>query len=376
LLQGKYYRLSGVHFVGKTTRCITGNFRSCLADKAAVSEGGQHSNQYKGRIANSRLDSETVSYPLVYLRNVDLNLLVLFEVIYTERSLTGASQKLNLTQPAVSHALSRLRSFFQDPLFVRQGKQMTATPLSHSLIGQVRTALRSLEVSLREHRQFVPADASRAFSLGLNDVLKAAVLPELTERLQTSAPGIELVSVRLRRREIESELIAGTLDLAVEVPIPVGKEIRQRHLRRTGLSVVARAGHPAIKRRLTLKTYLAQEHIQVSSRRKGVSIEDFELNRQGYERRVVLRCHDYLAACQVVSRTNLLLTMPEGHARLLNAHLENRVYPFPTAGTELDVLLYWNASVENDPGNAWLRDQIIEVFQEEPPHQDPEKRTH
>ena len=92
-----------------------------------------------------------------------------------------------------------------------------------------------------------------------------------------------------------------------------------------------------------------------------MSIEDFDLNRRGYERRIVLRCHHYLAACQVVSRTNLLLTMPANHAGLLNTHFNNRLYPFPTIGTELDVLLYWHANVENDPGNARLREQIIGI---------------
>jgi DNA-binding transcriptional LysR family regulator len=269
----------------------------------------------------------------------DLNLFVLFDAIYSEGNLTKAGAKLHLTQPAVSHALGRLRSLFQDPLFTRQGNQMVPTPLSCSLIGQVRPALQAFEISLNENRSFNPGEVRRTFNIGLSDVLEVTLLPPLMERLQKLTRQIEIVSVRVRRREIEPELIAGTLDLSLEVAVPMGWDIHQRHLYRGGLCVVARADHPAIRNRLTLKTYLSQEHVQVSSRRRGVSIEDFDLNRQGYERRIVLRCHHYLAACQVVSRTNLLLTMPTGHAKLINAHLNNRVYPFPTPNTELDVLL-------------------------------------
>jgi DNA-binding transcriptional LysR family regulator len=149
----------------------------------------------------------------VHIRNIDLNLFVLFDAIYSEGNLTRAGEKLNLTQPAVSHALGRLRSLFRDPLFARRGNQMVPTALSRSLIGQVRTALQTFEVSLNENRLFNPAEARRTFNIGLSDVLEVTVLPPLMECLQKLARQIEIVSVRVRRREIEPELTPGILDL-------------------------------------------------------------------------------------------------------------------------------------------------------------------
>lgn len=298
------------------------------------------------------------------LSRFDLNLLVLFDTIYREGSLTRASQHLHLSQPAISHALGRLREALNDPLFVRQGSGMAPTPLARSLIGPVRQALQSLAVCLSEHGEFNPAQTRRSFTLGLRDVLEATALPPLLAQLQQAAPLIDVASVRIERKELETELASGRIDLAVDVPMPVSDAIRQRRLFRDRLTVVARAGHPAIGGRLDLATYLAQSHALVSSRRSGPGLEDFELNQRGLRRRIALRCQHYFAACRVVSHSDLLLTMPEQYARLANAHFGNQLHPFPLDMPPLDVHLYWHANTEHDPASLWLRQQMTALFQQ------------
>ena len=298
----------------------------------------------------------------MHISRIDLNLFVVLDAIYREGNITRASQALKLSQPALSHALGRLRELLKDPLFVRQGSGMVPTPLTRNLIGPVRQALQTLELHVRQSQRFDPGQTHRAFHLGLRDVFEATILPALVRTLQDQAPGIELTSVRTDRRTLEADLAAGALDLALDIPLPTGDSIRQTRVFRDRLIVMGRAEHPVLRDELTLAGYLSQTHILVSSRRQGRGLEDFELNREGYRRRIGLRCQHYFAACRVVSQTDWLLTMPEQYARIANAQFGNRIVPFPLPTQPLDVHLYWHANVDHDPANQWLREQCIALF--------------
>jgi DNA-binding transcriptional LysR family regulator len=127
--------------------------------------------------------------------------------------------------------------------------------------------------------------------------------------------------------------------------------------------VVARRSHPAVRRGLTLATYLKQHHVLVSSRRSGPGLEDVELSRQGLSRRIRLRCQHYFAACRVVSQTDLVLTMPGSYARIANRQFGNRILPLPFAMPPLDAYLYWHANVDREPANRWLRERLAVAFE-------------
>ncbi len=311
----------------------------------------------------------------MHLSQVDLNLFVVLEAIYREGNITRAGQQLNLTQPAISHALKRLRDLLQDPLFVRQGPHMVPTPFTRNMIEQVRQALQILEVNLSQSRNFVPEDTRRNFHLSMWEYAEALILPPLLRRLIYAAPGMSITTSRVKRRDLETELASGSVDLAIDVPMTVSDRIRHKWLLNEPFVVMARRGHPAINGALDLDTYLAQRHIQVSSRRHGPSLIDIELSRRGFRRQVFLRSQHNLTACMVVSMTDMLLTVPERHAPLLNgrsAHADsstsgrmNRVYPFPLQAPRLEAHLYWHESVENDPANRWLRQEIERVLNPE-----------
>ena len=298
----------------------------------------------------------------MHISRIDLNLFVVLDAIYREGNITSASQALKLSQPALSHALGRLRELLKDPLFVRQGSAMVPTPLVRNLIGPVRQALQTLELNVRQSQRFDPAQTHRTFHLGLRDVFEVTILPALVRTLQEQAPGIDLISVRTDRRTLEADLAAGVLDLALDIPLPGSDAIRQTRVSRDRLIVMARAEHPVLRDELTLAGYLSQTHVLVSSRRQGWGLEDFELNREGYRRRIGLRCQHYFAACRVVSQTNWLLTMPEQYARIANAQFGNRMVPFPLPTQPLDVHLYWHANVDHEPANQWLREQCITLL--------------
>jgi DNA-binding transcriptional LysR family regulator len=298
----------------------------------------------------------------VHISRIDLNLLAIFDTIYAEGSITRASRRLNLSQPAISHALGRLRQLIDDPLFTRRGRLMTPTPLARRMIEPIRQSLQTIEATLTNRDPFTPATAVKHFTVGMRDVLEAAVLGALMRNVAAAASGITISSVRAERRELERELSAGTLDAAIDVLLPLPEEVRRERLGTEWLAVMARRRHPNVGARLTLQTYLAQEHISVSSRRRGLSAEDFELARHNLRRRIRLRCQSYLAACGVVSETDLLLTMPQRYARILNAQFRNQLVTFPLKVPAFDTYLYWHANADSDPANAWLRQQLISVL--------------
>jgi DNA-binding transcriptional LysR family regulator len=299
----------------------------------------------------------------MHISKSDLNLFVVLDAIYSHGNITRASQALNLSQPALSHALARLRNMFNEPLFLRQGALMVPTPFTRSIILQVRQGLQLFESSLQTNISFDPGKTERSFHLGLRDVFEATVLPRLMRCIAEQAPGIIISSVRVDRRDIETELASGSLDMVLDVPIPLSGNTRQQRVSRDRLIVLSRKGHTGIPKKkgklLDLASYLQQSHVLVSSRRKGVGLEDFELNREGLQRTIGLRCQHYFAACRVVSETDLLLTMPEQYANIANAQFMNRSDPFPLATQPIDAHLYWHASSENDPANAWLRQQLV-----------------
>jgi DNA-binding transcriptional LysR family regulator len=294
----------------------------------------------------------------MHISRVDLNLFIVFEAIYAEGSVTRASLKLNLTQPAISHALGRLRLMFDDPLFVRQGHLMVSTPLARSIIEPVRHSLRGFEVTLNKLNRFDPASTEKEFTLALRDVLESTVLPPLMVALEQDAPHARVAAVQVDRRELESELQAGTLDCAIDVLLPLGSDVRHARILVDRTLVLARRGHPRLQGGITLKQYLEEEHILASSRRKGPGIEDFELSRLGMQRKIRLRCQHYFAACRVVSQTDLILTMPERYARVANQQFDNQLLPLPLEMPAWDVYLYWHANVEDDPANKWLRERL------------------
>ena len=232
------------------------------------------------------------------LNRLDLNLLHVFDTIYREGSLTRAARALHLTQPAVSHSLSRLREHFDDPLFSRQGNQMVPTPLARRFLESMRPGLTQIQSAVNQFHAFDPANQRKTYSLALRDILESTFLPKLMGRLE-SYPELEIISQRVPRRDMETQLAAGKLDFAVDVLLPVSNQTGHELLRHDRLVVLARKGHPLTGGGLTLDKYLEAKHVLVSSRSEGPGIEDFELSRFGVQRNIRLRCQHYYAACRV-----------------------------------------------------------------------------
>jgi DNA-binding transcriptional LysR family regulator len=301
------------------------------------------------------------------LSKIDLNLFVVFEAIVQTGSLTAAAHELNLSQPAVSHALARLRDALGDPLFTRQGRRMLPTAYARSLTPHVRQALGALQNGIKGEQQgFDAAESDRVFTIGMRDILEALTLPGLMTHIRRHAPGVSVNSIQVERHDIADALRQGRIDAAVDIVLPMPAEVSHTRLVLDKLVVVARKGHPALSRRpLRLDTYLAASHVLVSARSQGLGLEDHELSRQGLRRQIGLRCRHYFAGCRVVSQTDMLLTMPEQYARVANRHFDNALHAFPLSAAQLDAHLYWHASQSEDPANIWFRQWVMQAVRAE-----------
>ena len=291
---------------------------------------------------------------------IDLNLFVVFEAIYCEGNITKAASALNLSQPAVSHSLSKLRNHFDDALFIRQGNEMRPTAIANNVVADIRESIHQLQGCLAQSRQFEPLTSRKHFTVSLHGALEASYLPPLMQQLSQEAPSINLQSNRrVKRSELENKLASGDIDLAIDTLVPVNDNVVHTLLEQHKLVVLARRNHPNLKSTLDLDMYLEQEHVLVSSRSTGPSIEDFELSRLGLQRKIGLRCQHTFSACRVITDNNMLLTLTEKSAKMYSQLLDLVIYPLPVELPVLDVHLYWHILVDMEPANKWLREKII-----------------
>lgn len=302
------------------------------------------------------------------IRRIDLNLLVVFEAVYREGAVTRASEKLHLTQSSVSHALGRLRELFDDPLFLRHYHGMTPTPRARELYQPVLSALRILEDTFNQS-PVVKGKARRTLNIGLITTDEAAFLPQLMAR-QGSASQYEIVVSPYDPGRFENRLATGKFDVAMQpfaYSYPTA-DVLSRLLGREGLSVMIRRNHPALRKGLIdLETYLKLQHIVVAPRRSETNYLDMEFARRRLDREVVLRCQDYWTAARIVAQTDCILTAPHRQMASLVSDLRaNRLVPLPE-GLNMpdgaDIYLYWHVSMNDDPDNIWLRENLVDIFQ-------------
>lgn len=293
------------------------------------------------------------------LSRIDLNLFTVFEAIYREGGITPASRRLHLSQPAVSHALGRLRELLNDPLFERRGHEMIPTPLARSLADSISSSLGTLEQMLQRVGHFEPGSAQRCFTIATREAQELIFLPMLMARIAREASHVNIASVRIDRRDLEDDLQSGEIDLALDVALSLSNDVRRERVGAEPLVVLARADHPTIRGKLDSDGYMAAAHILVTGRRRGGGYEDGVLGKLRLTRHIKMRCQHHGAASQVVSRSDLLLTLPRSQARIVNSRMNNQVLPLPFEAPPLESFLYWHANVDEDPASRWLRGQVL-----------------
>lgn len=299
----------------------------------------------------------------VHIAAFDLNLLVAFDALWTERHVTRAARRIGLTQSAMSHALGRLRAQFEDPLFQRTAGGLVPTARAHALAPAVTDALGLLSRAIETEPRFSPATLTRTFTIGTSDYGELVILPALAARLEREAPNVRLV-VRPIVALGERELLSGAHDLVIGVPRPEGDGLRGELLFEDRFVSLLRAGHPAARRTLTLERFLALRHVLVSPQGQGDSVVDVALRARKRERRLVLRVPHFLSAPLVVAASDAIITLPERVARALarQHRLVIRTPPLPLMG--ISVSSFWHARNDGDAAHQWLRELVWAVARE------------
>jgi DNA-binding transcriptional LysR family regulator len=295
---------------------------------------------------------------IMKLSDIDLNLFVVFNAIYTEGNLTRAGEIIGITQPAVSNSLSRLRTLFDDPLFVRTADGMIPTPVAQNIIGSVRQALDLFRSSVQESEHFDPLLSDKRFRISMSDLQQAVYLPSLLKSMKKRAPNTAAECYQVKRRDLSIELASGNLDLAFDVPLTPDPQIKHTRLKSIPQVCVIRKDHPIIKGPLTLENYLRLEHLHISSRRGGLGMVDLALGKMGEKRNIAVSTQHYMSTAQLVAGSNLAVTAPLHFAEFLCNVVPVKFLPLPFDVQEIETHLYWHESTDKDQANQWLRKMI------------------
>lgn len=292
------------------------------------------------------------------LRGLDLNLLVLLEHLIAHRNVTRAAQAANLSQPAMSRALARLRAMLDDPILVRGADGLVPTPRATALLPALRRTLAQVR-DLLAPETFDPAAWRARVTVSATDHQTIILLPEVIARLAREAPGLDLDVVPLRARELD-EMREGRVHLSfgvAEMALPPG--LCSRPLYRDRFVTVLRRGHPATGP-WTAQSFAALDHVLVTVLGEGRGFLDGQLARLGLERRLALRLPHFYAAMEVVARSDRVVTLPASLASRFAPGLGLEVREPPVAITSFTPTLLWPEAFDADPAMRWLRGLVYE----------------
>lgn len=288
----------------------------------------------------------------------DLNLLTVLNVLLREQSVSRAAAYLNLSQPAVSHALGRAREAFGDPLLVREGSVMRPTPQALRIAAPLSEVLAGVEHMLQTTRSFDPMQLHGEVHIGMTDYADFLLLPSLLDYLQTRAPGLRILTRDLQSENVADDLSTGKIDMAISFKLADAPGIHERHLINDRYVCVAQK---SLRGSMTLKRYLAARHVQISYRGVFTGSPDEALRRLGLLRTVAVFTPHVLAAAAAAARAGLLLTAPEWLARSLVQMFPLRTFELPFELPELRLTLAWHARNNADAAQSWLRESIASV---------------
>jgi DNA-binding transcriptional LysR family regulator len=303
--------------------------------------------------------------------SLDLNLLVVFDALMRTRSVTLAGERVGLSQSSTSNALQRLRTAFNDPLFVRTAKGMEPSDLALELEAPLRSALDQLRRTVEQVRTFEPATTSRVFRVLMSDIAQALHMPTLVAAIRREAPLVHLENVAMSLRDAKEAMADGELDLAIGFLPDLGADFRRQSLFAETWVCVVSNHHPRIGDSLSEDEYLAETHV---SFRPAVAIhsvlDDLLVSHfaaKGMRRSVGLTIPYSSGIGLTVAASDLVLTAPVGLAMTMIDHADVRLLPLPFDLPRIDLNMQWHERVHRDPGGKWLREKFAERYRAKKP---------
>jgi DNA-binding transcriptional LysR family regulator len=295
------------------------------------------------------------------LAGVDLNLLVVFDALMTQQHLTRAAEKIGLSQPATSNALSRLRKLLKDELFIKTSKGMTPTPKAVELAEPIRQVLLQIQTTIYSEPQFVPQTSDRIFRLGMDDYSELVFLPKLLQEIELLAPKVRIQVRSTNWMRSPKLLDADEIDVAIG-HCPQWQPWHERQLLYEEHFVcVASSDRFQARKAITLDEYVAASHLLVSPKEDMVGMVDEILREQNRHRHIAMSVPNFLIVPFILVNTNLIATLP---AQLVKTFVEVwQLYasplPFKMTGFSVDTL--WHSKNDRDPGHLWLRNLMAQL---------------
>lgn len=293
----------------------------------------------------------------------DLNLLAYLEALIDEQHVSRAAQRVNLSQPAMSLALKRLRTLFGDPLLVQTPKGMVPTPRAQELVGPVREILAQSRELVLQQKAFDPANSTDTFVITASNFVASVFLPNLIKRFEADAPHAELIVHTGLQYRVKEWFDDASVDIGVSYVVTPPGELHRRSLVKERLVCIARPAHPVIEGELTLDKLCAVSSVTVKpATRPFVGMLDRALTLQGRAMRVSLSVADFLLVPDVVSTSDLIAVVPERAAqRFLKEHAL-KVWPLPLELPPLELSMVWHERTHHELSRQWLRKVMRETF--------------
>jgi len=294
----------------------------------------------------------------MHIDDIDLNLLRLFDAVYETGNVTRAAQRLNLTQPTASQGIARLRLLLDDALFERVAGGVRPSSRAHRLAPAIRSALATIENALKAEESFDPLTAHRTFRLHMSDIGEGAFLPEIMAGLRAHAPNVLVETRYIEPASLGDALDSGQVDFAVGF-LPHLKGMQSSPLMRDRYVVLVRRTHPAIGRRLS-RPSLAQalrqlEYVAVRTHSDTIRI----LHSLHLEDRLRLTVGHFTVLQAIVRATDLAAVVPNEIASTFSRK-EYAVLDPDAPLADFVVSLHWSKRFENEPGNRWLRQRVLQ----------------
>jgi DNA-binding transcriptional LysR family regulator len=298
-------------------------------------------------------------------KKLDFNLLVTLDALLAERSVSRAAQRLNLSQPALSAQLARLRDMLGDPLFVPSHRGMTPTPLALGLQAPLAEALAQLRDVVTSARAFDPARDDFTVHVACSDYVQSALLLDFTLALRREAPGLRIALRPADAARLEAQMEKGEVDLAVLTPEGIAESLRSRPLFEERYVFIARRGHPALRRPLDMTRFCELEHVMVSPRGGSFTTPvDEVLDAKGLRRRVVVSASTFHSVLDLVERSDLVALVParmvEGRGR--NVRVRVLAPPLPVPGFAIHMA--WHDRNHRDAAQRWVRERLVAFARE------------
>ncbi|MDX2098798.1 MAG: LysR family transcriptional regulator [Leptolyngbyaceae cyanobacterium bins.59] len=295
---------------------------------------------------------------------VDLNLLVAFESLYLHQSVTLAAQHIHIGQPAMSAALGRLRSLFDDELFVRVGREMKPTSRAVAIAPQVISALDTIRTTLAVLQTFDPASSEKTFTVATSDYFASMILPELLDILSHQAPHVNLRLLSVGKESLVNSIENNSLDVAVGTFSNLPPYILQTTLLSEQFIGLARSGHPALENGImSLESFVGFPHALFTLRRDEVGIIDQALANQGLKRRIALTIPYWFALPSAIAASDLLVAIPSCMAAHVTRHYSLKAFDIPLSLSSWPISMVWSMLNDRNPENLWLRQTIQHACQ-------------